>query len=335
MRLFLTLVCISVLGCGGSGEEPGSVELPDFSEAIGVEISNLASVDASSTSSNDVRNLIPGASSGLDQMQVYSATATDDDESFDVRIASIDISDQLPGTTMLIVVGDGGTVKDVVLDGVTDSTGAWANFQSQFGYKGMRATLAADPMHSSEAAANRQAELQASSDAADQKVLMAYHHQRLMRDNTQLTREVSTRLPSGDWFREYVDRLDDQNEIIKAFEDVTGANGVQEYLRVTSEAGNLLTAMAGQADDGNGAAISAGIRDFRRKTCGACHGIEEHNFEATDLDDGLAAHFAEIGATRDWYIAGLDVWPVPGDEETSQNVANTLKAGLMLLHSGD
>lgn len=334
MRIFLTLFCVAVVGCGGTKEESGTEALPDFSEALGVEISDLTSVDGPSVDAATVRNLIPEASSGIDGMQVYTATATDDDESFQVRIASVDISDQLPGTTMLVVLGEGGTLNDVVLDGVVDSTGYWANFQSQFGYKGKRSTLPADPMHSSDTALSRLSELQASADAGDQLIVMAYQHQRFMRDYTQLTRVKAEPLPSGDWFREYNNRLDLQDNIVSAFEDAAGASAVQAYQRVTADARDLLGPIATQADNGNGTAVLASLRDFRRKTCGACHGIEEHNFDTTDLDDGLAAYFEEIGATRDYYVVGMDVWPVPGEEETSQNVANSLKASLMMLHQG-
>lgn len=337
MRFLLPLILISVAACGGESSETattGTTEPVDLAKVLDTELSNLVELDSPATESvSEALRLVPGASDGVNTMTIHSGTAQMRDDKIDVRIGTLDISDQIPGAKLVVMVDEDGSVQSVGIDGVADSTGAWENFVGQFGYKGVRKTLPLEPAHSTDAAIAFRGDLRSSTDPADAKILMAYEHERLMRGNSQLIRQVSMGKFSGDFFRSYVEDLDRQNEIIKAFESAVGENGVREYAKVTAEASNLLQVMAGQADNGNASAVSAGIKDYRRKTCGACHGITEHNFGDMDLDDGLAAHFAEIGASRDWYLADLDVWSVPGQAELSQQVANTVKASLMLLHS--
>ena len=85
------------------------------------------------------------------------------------------------------------------------------------------------------------------------------------------------------------------------------------------------------ASDGD--AVRDHSLSFRRQTCGACHGIENHTAGPGKLKNALFGRLDEFGIRRDLYAAGLDVWPVPEDVAASQAMADAVKAVLFVAGS--
>ncbi len=69
---------------------------------------------------------------------------------------------------------------------------------------------------------------------------------------------------------------------------------------------------------------------FSEIMCVTCHNIEDHALSEGGVRDALMAAFKDRGMRRDLYRVGYDVWPVPGEEAASQEIASAIKAILFV-----
>ncbi|NND72236.1 MAG: hypothetical protein HKN43_11740 [Rhodothermales bacterium] len=338
-RITIILLLFMLAAC--STENPaGSGSIDGFSLGLNLELDleDLQSQGAlDGTLVERVRNLVPASTPHLDSVHLYTATAVVDEERQAVEIGAVRFGGELAGAVAAVVVDDTGHVKGFRVWGIDDERADWENFSGQFEYKDTRRLIQATAANSDSAAAEFARSLEASDNADSQFKANAYRHLVLMRSNSQVVRTTMAlssidETPTAEWYEDYVMKMGELAGIARAFEPVIGPDAVAEYLRVVDEASSSLNAIAGMASEGNVTGVRNAITDYRRRTCGACHGIESHTLGEGELDDSVLAYFNENGVHRDWYRVGLDVWPVPGESAASQTVASSLKAMLMLLN---
>ena len=163
-----------------------------------------------------------------------------------------------------------------------------------------------------------------------------YRHTRMMQDNSFLIRRTmalagNDAVPDPSWYQRYTNDFDQLDSIATALQPVIGDEAVSKYQTVSREARALLEPLVSHARASDADKARTAVMDFRRRTCGVCHGIEEHTLGESGIRDALLAEFKTLGVRRDLYRVGYDVWPVPGQEAASQEIASALKAILFVL----
>ena len=287
-----------------------------------------------------VRALFDRPPQGLDSLRIYTARTTlEDERALDLRVALLPLQGDLAGGFLGLAVGDDGDVYRSRLWGTpafdNDPESAWENFWRQFEYRKTRAVI--DPSSALSDSAVDQFWLRLQADSSQGLGIQAiYHHGRQMIANSYLIRHTMAltgrgEVPAPSWYQHYADAFTHLDTMAEHLQPLIGEDAASQYRSVTSEALALLEPLVSHARASDAAKARSAIREFRRRTCVTCHNIEDHALGEGGIRDALMAAFKDRGMRRDLYRVGYDVWPVPGEEAASQEIASAIKAILLVL----
>ena len=335
--LFLT---VSLPGCD---EAPGSGSIDGIELGLHVRLhlTDLArqtdGLDAERLSG--ARALFNQPPQGLDSLRLYTARTTLDDRVLNQRVALLPLQGEFAGGFLAIVVGDDGVVYRSRLWGTPafddDPESVWENFWRQFEYRRTRTVI--DPSSALADSAVDQFWMRLQADSSQDLGLQAlYAHGRQMLANSLLIRRTMAltgrgEVPEPSWYEHYIDAFTHLDTTAEHLQPLIGEDAVSQYRSVTSEALALLTPLVSHARAGDAGKARSAILEFRRRTCVTCHNIEDHALGEGRVRDALMAAFKDRGMRRDLYRVGYDVWPVPGEEAASQELASAIKAILFVL----
>ena len=339
--LLTGFLLILITGCD-TPPGSGSIDGLELGLQLQLHLDNLARQDAGLDPDRlaPVRALFTQPPQGLDSLRLYTARAEVDDEGMmDLRVALLPLQGAMAGGYLAVVVGDDGIVYRTRLWGTppfdTDPESAWENFWRQFQYHKTRAVI--DPSSALADSAVDQFWMRLQADSSqDLGVQALYHHGRQMMANSFLIRRTMAltgrgEVPDPSWYQHYIDAFTHLDTTAEHLQPLIGEDAVSQYRSVTSEALAPLTPLVSHARAGNAGKARSAILEFRRRTCVTCHNIEDHALGEGGVRDALMAVFKDRGMRRDLYRVGYDVWPVPGEEAASQEIASAIKAMLFVL----
>lgn len=337
--LSLTFVLMLIAGCDrptGSGRVDG-IEL---GQELSLHLENIApqgmAFDAERL--EPVHALFYQPPQGLDSLRVYTARAkvAEGEEAMDFRIGLLPLRGDFAGAYLALAIGSNGIVYRVRLWGVSDPQSAWENFWRQFEYRNPKTVLNLSTVLSDSAADQYWIRLKADMSQEGRLLQAMYEHQLLMRNNSYLIRRTMVltgngEVPEPSWFQHYAEGFKQLESMAENLKPLIGKEAASQYINIAKETKALLEPLAISAHKRDADKMRNAIKEFRQRTCVACHNIEDHNLGKSMLDAALYDQFNKHGARQDIYRIGHDVWPVPGEEENSQKIASTIKAILLLL----
>ncbi len=286
------------------------------------------------------RDLIDLPPRQLDSLRVYSALADLEEDgtlAVDLWILPFDAAEG-GGTLMLAIDPDGHVMRSRVRDNKTtasESKASWEVFWSQFEYDNSRSTISPERALSTVEVGSYRDTLYADTSGVAALTRLMYEHRLIMYDHSHFLRRATAgsagdRLSSPDWVEEFRETYRRMAEIADELRPVIGDSASAQYARVVDDGAAVLALVAESAAAGQTDAVRDQALSFRRRTCGACHGIENHTAGSGKLKASLFGRLDELGVRRDLYDAGLDVWAVPEDISGSQAMADAVKAVLVV-----
>ncbi len=333
--LFLLSAC--------SEPPPGSGSIDGFDLGLKTELHlkdlqrapgpNAATVDRA-------RMLFISVPAGLDSVRVYTATAVvDEDEgAIPLKIWLMPLGDA-DGGYLAIAIDDGGTVRRSRIWGSpeidADPEASWENYWRQFEYENSRSVI--PPMSALDTGEvdSVWAVLVSDTSTAAATTRLLYEHRLIMYDNSFILRRTmsvarGSTVPPVDWLENNRDLYHRLEEIGGTLRPIIGDSASIKYVNVSREAGEILDRALDHARASEGDQLRERILTFRRRSCGGCHGIENHAAGEGKLKDAVFSRLDEFGVRRDLYSVGRDVWGVPGQATQSQKIADAVKAMLVV-----
>ena len=339
--LFLSALFLILPGCGDDAPGSGSIDGVELGLHLQLHLKDRARQDGFDAERlSATRALFDHPPPGLDSLRIYTARATLEDEgALDLRMALFPLQGDFSGGYLGVAVAGDGVVYRSRLWGIpafdTDPESAWENFWRQFEYRKTRAVI--DPSSALPDSTVDQFWMGLQADSSEGLgVQDYYHHGRqmiansfLIRRTMALTRCVEVLDPS--WYQDYIAAFTHLDSTVQYLQPWLGDEAASQYRSVTTEALSLLEPIVSHARAGDAGTARSAIVEFRRRTCGSCHNIEGHTLGEGGVRDALMAAFKERGMRRDLYRVGYDVWPAPGEEAASQEIASAIKAILVVL----
>ncbi len=338
----LPLVVIMLLGTGcskppGSGSIDG-IELGLQTELHLKDLQRTQGPDESALES--VRLLFDSPPAGLDSVRVYSATAEieEGEGSIALEIWLMPIGTDAAGY-LALAIDDDGALRRSRMWGASeidaDPDAAWENYWRQFEYEASRSIIAPEKALPTAEVDSLWAKLDADTSAAAANARMMYQHRLDMYDNSFLIRRTMAmaggeNVAPPDWLAAGVEMYSRLEEVGKRLRPIIGDSASIKYVAVVEEGRAILSLAVEDAQAGQGDQLRDRILTFRRRTCGACHGMKSHDAGPGGLKDAVMAQLDELGVRRDLYSVGKDVWGVPGACEQSQSIADAVKAVLVM-----
>ena len=276
----------------------------------------------------------------LDSLRFFTANAEiDEGVLMDLRIALLPEPAQIEGATLAAAVGSDGVLYRFRIWGIDDPESAWENYWRQYQYPTIRTVLDPATVFSDSLVDEWWAELQEDSTAEARLLGALYRQQFLMRNNSYLIRHTMAMtgvddVPDPEFYRRSMDDFAELNQIADVLRPLLGENAYQKYKAATNDAPALFEPLLAHTQAGNSGKLRDAIMDFRRPTCSACHNIEDHDLGGGGrLNRALYSRLTGLGIRPDIYRVGYDIWPVPGEESKSQELANLVKAMMILMGS--
>ncbi len=342
-RFLCVIVGVCLLGLSACSQPPGSGSIDGIDLGLRTEL-HLDDLQRGQSPDADVvdrvREMFVAAPAGLDSLRVYSASAVvDDDEgAIGLTIWLMPLAGG-DGGWLAIALDESGVVRRSRIWGSSDfdedPEAAWENYWRQFEYDQSRATVPPEAALSSGDVDSLWGVLEADTSAAAATARLLYEHRLLMYENSFVVRRSMAvargdAVPPVEWLtagREMYARMEGMSDELRP---IIGDSAAARYAAVSSEGGEILALAVEDAAAGRGDQLRERIPAFRRRTCGACHGIENHDAGEGKLKDAIFARLAELGVRRDLYSVDRDVWGVPGEAERSQAIADAVKAILVI-----
>ncbi|MBT8400398.1 MAG: hypothetical protein KJO98_07980 [Rhodothermia bacterium] len=340
--LFISLLLIA--GCSkppGSGSIDGielglrtELHLEDLQRAPGPDESVIESA----------RLLFDSPPGSLDSVRVYSASAEVDE---DEGAIALEIWLMPPGANLngylALAIDEDGAVRRSRIWGTpeidADPEAAWENYWRQYEYEASRSVIPPKRALPRSEVDSLWAVLRADTSASSATTRMMYKHRLDMYDNSFLLRRTMAMAGGEDvvppeWLAEGVEMYSRLEEVGERLKPIIGDSASIKYVAVAEEGGEILSLAVEDAEAGQGDQLRDRILTFRRRTCGACHGMKSHDAGPGGLKDAVMARLDELGVRRDLYSVGKDVWGVPGEHERSQSIADAVKAVLLMAGAG-
>lgn len=336
----LLATMLLIAGCSkppGSGSVDG-IELGLRTELHLKNLERSPSPDESTLES--ARLLFHSPPAGLDSVRVYSATAEveEGEGPIGLDIWLMPIGGDSKGY-LALAIDDNGAVRRSRMWGSpeidTDPEAAWENYWRQFEYESSRSVIPPERALPAVEVDSLWAALIADTSASASTARMLYQHRLDMYDNSFLIRRTMA-MASGEnvappeWLADGVAMYDRLEEVGGRLRPIIGDSASIKYLGVVEEGREILSLAVEDAQAGRGDQLRDRILTFRRRTCGACHGMKGHDAGPGGLKDAVMARLDELGVRRDLYAVGKDVWGVPGAGDRSQSIADAVKAVLVM-----
>ncbi len=278
----------------------------------------------------------------LDAAELYSArTTSKPDPDANIRLLIMPATSE-PGETARMAVGvdTGGVVTTAGFWGteqlLLDEGAGWNRFSWQMNNRSIdAASTLGDVSDTRDAYWDA---LQQSTTPEDVNARLLYEHRILMFANGYLighTWELVNRqgvAPPPEWFESYVTAYQRMADMADGLSTIIGEDAAAEYR--TRALGDIPRLREAAEASSNGDVRKVGkliTKGFRTQSCGTCHAISGHTLGAGKLDAALKARMSDLGARNDLFQVDRDIWPVPGDEEQSQEFANAVRAALLVL----
>ncbi|MDX1428997.1 MAG: hypothetical protein R3282_01865 [Rhodothermales bacterium] len=335
-------VFVSVLLVVGCSKPPGSGSIDGFDLGLRAELhlKDLQRVPRPERAViESTRSIFDAPPSGLDSIRVYSATAVvDEDEGsvpLEIWLMPLDES----GGYLALAIDDGGAVRRSRIWGSSDvdadPEAAWENYWRQFEYEASRSVIPPERALPMAEVDSLWAMLHADTSAAASTTRMMYEHRLNMYENSFLLRRTMAMasgesVPPADWLANGREMYAQLVEVGERLRPIIGDSASIKYVAVAEEGGEILSLAVEDAEAAQGDRLRDRILTFRRRTCGACHGMKNHDAGAGGLKDAMMARLDDLGVRRDLFAVDKDVWGVPGDPVRSQSIADAVKAVLIM-----
>ena len=341
LLLSIPFLALSLLGCGDDAPGSGNIDGVELGLHIQMHLKELVRQDdLDAERLANARALFDRPPPGLDSLRIYTARTTLEDEGdLNLRVALLPLQGTFDGGYLAVAVGGDGIVYRSRFWGTPafddDPESAWENFWRQFEYRKTRGVI--NPADALPDSAVDQFWMRVQADSSEGLGTQDfYDHGRQMIANSFLIRRTMAltgrgEVPDPSWYEHYIEAFTQLDAMTEHLQPLIGEDAASQYRSVTSEALALLEPLVSHARAGDAGQTRGAIREFRRRTCGACHNIEGHALGEGGVRDALMALFKERGMRRDLYRVGYDVWPVPGEAAASQEIASALKAMLFVL----
>ena len=337
------VLAIMVTACS-SAPGSGSIDGIDLGLNTELHLKDLRAAPSPDASAFDrARGLVSSAPSHLDSLRVYSARAdVDEGETVSLKIWVLPLSESdVRGMLALVTDPDGVVIRSRIWDNQdfdSDLEGAWETFWSQFEYDGSRGVIAVNHALWSADVDTLRSNLNADTTATGAITRLMYEHRLIMYDNNYLLRRSMAlsggdRVPPLDWIDANRDMYRRVGEIGIELRPIIGDSASIKYVAVAEESSEILMLVAEDAAASRGDAVVERIQAFRRRSCGACHGIKNHSAGTGKLKDALFGRMDEFGVRLDLFRVGLDVWSPPGEADRSQRMSDAVKAVLVVAGS--
>jgi hypothetical protein len=289
------------------------------------------------------RSVVQDSPAMLDSLRVYTAVADmEEDGRVPVELWALSLAPTEGGGTLVLAIASSGIVlRSRVWGNETfdeDPNASWGVFWDQFEYDGSRSVIdPADATSYATVEAYRDS-LAADTASAASLARLMYEHRLIMYENSHFLQRSSAasgadRVPPLEWIETFRSTYDRMAEIAEELRPVIGDSAAAGYAQVVEDGAEVLALVAESAAAGSGDAVRDQALAFRRRTCGACHGIDNHTAGPGKLKNALFTRLEELGVRRDLYRAGLDVWAAPQDVARSQVMADAVKAVLVVAGS--
>ncbi|MCH8245387.1 MAG: hypothetical protein IH951_03155 [Bacteroidetes bacterium] len=325
-------------GCGGSVGS-GTIDDIEIGKLLRLDLENILEMEGvfERDRVDQVQALFSEPPPGLERLRIYSATAEVDEEGrMDLRIAMLSQPAGMDEAFLAIAVGSDGVLYRSRLWGIPDPESAWENYWRQYQFPPIRTVINLSSAPSDSLAEHIWMRLQSDSSAEGQTLRALYRIQMLMRSNSYLIRRTMAvtgngEVPEPEWYLESKDNFAELGRIADALRPVIGESAAKQFTDATDESKALFEPLVSHARNHDAGKLRRAVMDFRRHTCVACHGIEDHLLGEGNLNRALISRLSALGVRKDIYRVGYDIWPVPGEEQKSQEIASTIKAMLILL----
>ncbi len=322
---------------------PGSGSIDGFDLGLKTELHliDLQRVSGPSAAAVDrARALFASAPAGLDSVRVYTATAVvDEDEgAIPLKIWLMPLGNVGDGYLALAIDDDGRVRRSRIWGSPeidADPEAAWENYWRQFEYENARSVIPPMSALNTGEVDSVWAVLASDTSTAAATTRLLYEHRLLMYENSFILRRTmsmarGSTVPPVDWLEENRNMYHRLEEIGMTLRPIIGDSASIKYVNVTREAGEILDRGLEHARASEGDELRERILTFRRRSCGGCHGIENHAAGEGKLKDAVFGRLDEFGVRRDLYSVGRDVWGVPGEDGRSQSIADAVKAILVV-----
>lgn len=271
---------------------------------------------------------------GLDSLKIYSASSEINKKVFSLKIIVIPLSvDQFAGAFIAISINDGKVDKVRIWGNEftnQDEDSFIENFYRQFDGKREVPTVT-----------EIMSEIDAGSyvEAMDEQSSYLFKHSLTMFTNSYLIRRTMAltsidRIPEISWYENIKVNIEQLDENAWNLKELVDDEILLEYKEAAKESSFELSAIITEIQNGaKPSKVRSRIKNYLKTACRGCHNIQTQS-EFT-IRSKLRAQFFEHGYRTDLYKVGIDVWPMPGKNEESQQLANLVKAGLIYLAISD
>lgn len=334
----LLVFAASIMSACDEPTGSGSIDGIALGRGTSLHLENLnrQSVGIDATRLEEIQSRFEVPLAGLDSLRIYTAQTTLENEGLvDLRIAVIPHLLRQEGAYLAVAVDASGVMRRARIWGMPDPETAWENFWRQFEYLHVRTVLDGTETPPDATLEHWWEELQADTTEEGRLRLALYQHPSRMRNMSFLIRRtmaVAGRgdVPEAEWYHQYSNDFRALEANAALFEPLIGSIASAQYKAIAREAREQVQTLAKHAQNGDAGKLRDAIQDFRMQSCGSCHAIEDHTTGPGDLQDAVFEQLRLFDVRQNHYRVGIDVWPVPGEEGASQQIANAIKAVLLL-----
>ncbi|MBO6575087.1 MAG: hypothetical protein JJ896_06720 [Rhodothermales bacterium] len=261
-------------------------------------------MDLGETLELDLANLaaVPGSA---DTWSLYTAQA--EAEPVGTTWLAIAVAPAAAGS-LAVAVDEEGVLVRSRLWGMEDPDAAWENYWRQFEYRRTRG-LQPDSVR-----------------VPTYRDSLLLGHAHIMLDANYVIRHTMAvtgrdERPPESFYQSVAMAFDTVSTMLEPLRSHVGSAAFDDYASKAGETAEALRGLSGSGD------LRDAVMDFRRQSCGSCHRLETPHGELRD------ASMTQM-PDRLWYQVGLDVWPVPGEETVSQEVADLIRQMMETLEPG-